>query len=443
MTVLSDKAMATGGTLVQVVIPAGAVVGSTALLLLTDTPSLPAADPTGWDPLIDSSEIPTQSTGYMCAWVGTITSTGPMAPGATVSVIVASSSRTALVIVVDDEPSEVNVVIPNFPGAVGNTLSVATLAGVATLPGKLFHCYGSIGNTAGAQPDFTAHASTTKLQGICSTAGTRNAVCMVAWESVAAGPTPGRAATTGAIPVQPNSLAIVLSPIVDRPTAALTSAESTYLVGDTISMTVTPSGGAGGPYGTLVTHVSGPATPTISGNTTTSPSFTPTVAGVYTVQAVVEDTDDIASLPDQLVFVVLGESDEARPISDVTTSGWTKEPSGAPSIAFCLADDSDETFARYELPAGATLKLRLGPVTPPEGTEDYTKWYRVRLVDGTSGTVQHGVMQGVTVIKMWDPDEWTDEGEVKQFEHLLTAAEYASVSDWNALDEVYINVAAD
>lgn len=427
------------GSTASVVIPtSGVAAGQKILVALSILPAVPNADPTSTTDVDDTFTESTNSGGRMYLWEGTITSSGALDPGDTISIALSGTARWSLGLVIAAASAipvgGVGVYAPSPPIA-GNTDGTLTSPGAtAADASRVYHIYGTNGDTNGAQPSWTAHASTTERVDTTSNHGSsKNSVLMIADETVAGpGAVAGRTATSTSR-VQPTAFTVVLSTVVDRPEVAASVDPASVPSGDTFTLTATPSGGAGAPFTYQWEQTAGTTT-ALDDDTAAEPTATAgAVSETLTYSVVVTDDDGVESFPDEVNVVIVGESDTATPISDVTTTGWTKEPSGAASFAAVLADISDATYAAKENPAAAVLTVAMSTLTEPVGSEPYTVSYRTSMHDGSDAEVLVELMQGgATVIASWT-DDWSVASTVQQFDHELTAEEVGDITDWSDL----------
>lgn len=115
----------------------------------------------------------------------------------------------------------------------------------------------------------------------------------------------------------------------------------------------------------------------------------------------------------------------ARPVSDVTTSGWTAVPTATP-VAANLADQSDSTYVESPTsPSASVLEVKL----PTLGAAPATVTSRFALAGGAvSGTVVTSLRQGTgTEIASWT--EANPTSTPTTYVYALTPEQQAAVTD--------------
>lgn len=429
------------GSSATVVVPASGAGGSVAagqraLLVLTVTPSAPTGAPTGFTDVADTFAASTQSGGHMYLWEGEITSSGAVDPGDTITVPLDGSGRWALGLYIADDSSitlPVGVYAP-VPAISGNTNgTLASPTATAADESRVVHIYGVNGYSPAEQPSWTADAATTERVDVTSAHGSsRNATIFVADELQASPGTTTARVATSSVRVQPSAFAVVLANSADRPTAT-PGAPQNVAAGQSFELTVTASGGAGGPYTYQWRQISGTTT-ALDDNEIQEPSGTAgSVSETLVYGVIVTDDDDVESFEAEATVTVLGASDTSVPVGDVTVAGWTAEPSGA--IYEVLADTTDASYAAYVSPVGAVvLEVEMSALNEPEGSEPYTVSWRPSMVAAASGSAMIRLKQGSsTVIASWGPDTWSVADSVQQFDHQLTSGQVASITDWTDL----------
>ncbi len=426
-----------GSASAQVTIPASGpggpvAAGQHALLVLTLIPADVTADPTGWTPVVDTTATPTNSGGTMYLWEADITSGGAVDPGDTVTVTLSGSSRWVLSVYIVEEGAEITLPVSVFsPGGAGNLDGTLTSpAANADDESRLVHLYGVCTNSEEVAT-WAPHASTSeRIDASTTHPSFRNATLLIADEVVAAGATPGRTAISS-VRVQPGAMAVVLTADVDRPLAT-PGPNQAVAVNQAFQVTVTPSGGAGGPYTYQWTQVSGTTTPLDDEDVQSPTGTAPGAAATLVYQVVVTDSAAVESLPATVTVTVLAASQTAIPVSNVTVAGWTAVPSG--QVFATLADVSDTTYAEFPSPPGTVvLEVALSPLSPPVAGQPVVVGYRPSMI-GANGSVTVSLKQGAsTVIATFGPDAWSTSSTVQQFSHELTPAQIAAVSDWGDL----------
>lgn len=115
----------------------------------------------------------------------------------------------------------------------------------------------------------------------------------------------------------------------------------------------------------------------------------------------------------------------ARPVSDVTTTGWTAVPTASP-LAANLADQSDTTYALSPTaPAASTLEVKLATLAAAPAVISN----KFALSGGaTSGTIITSLRQGAgTEIASWTEDSPTSTPTAHVY--ALTTEQQAAVTD--------------
>lgn len=129
-----------------------------------------------------------------------------------------------------------------------------------------------------------------------------------------------------------------------------------------------------------------------------------------------------------------GTPQAVRPVSDVTTTGWTVT-GGSGSFASAVdepaADDADFVQSPNNPTGTAPLVLALGPASTPGALTGVTLSVRMQTVSATSSSVVVDVMQGTTVIASFTETGVTSAWQT--FTYALTATQAGQVTDWTAL----------
>lgn len=432
-------------TSVQIVIPTegpGGVeveAGQKVLLGVTLTPSIPSANPTDMTPIDDTADEPTNSGGRMYLWEGEITSGGNLDPGDTITVPLQGNSRWSAGLVIAEAGAEIS------EGGVGKYAPVPAIAGSgdgtlaspgcsATDAARAYHWYGVNGQTNAASPAWTPAENTTELVDTSSAHGSaKNSTLCVAHEATGGpGAVPARTAVSNQ-QVQPSAFTVALVIALDRPTATPDS-DITVAGGGSFELGVTPSGGSGAPYTYQWTQTGGTST-VLDDDEAQEPSGTAgSIAETLTFQVVVTDDEGTPSFAATQLVHVLGASDTAVPDQDITTTSWSKEPSGAPSFSSLLADVSDASYASVANPnGGQPLEVGLSELAEPGDADPVTLSVRCSILSGSSGPVDVVLKEGAsTVIGTWSRTV-SQANEVQQFDLELTSGQIASVGDWGNL----------
>lgn len=153
-------------------------------------------------------------------------------------------------------------------------------------------------------------------------------------------------------------------------------ADQTVAASATVSLSISAndSDGSISSYATSVTRYtsgSNPASVTVTGSTTATPSWTAGSAGSLDVATVTVTDNGGATASDTVEVCVLQTTSGVAPLrgyTPVTTGTWTNT-GGATSIGAALADTSDTTYAESAASSGTEQKLRtrLEPFTPRSG----------------------------------------------------------------------------
>lgn len=431
-----------GGNTVSVSIPSDASVGDRLLLVLCVKSGGPTETPAGWAEVVTTLETPTDGAGYMYVYTATATSGGAIDPGSTYVVQLAANANHTYGCIAYQASDILDWNID--VSKTGSVSSVTTPAASALGDARVVHVYGTIsnGNPPVNQPvTWTAHASTTErldAGGTVATSGSgRQTTLMVADEEMLGGGTStGRTAT----PIENTrsaSLVVLLGSEVARPTADAGPNQTVALGASGVQLDGTASGGAGGPYGSqwrIINDTTGGAS--LSATNVEDPTLDmgPN-AGVVTLGYKVTDIDNVESEEDTVAVTALDATNTAVPVTDVTVTGWTTQPSGAPSVSSTLGDNSDSTYAEYADPSGTVvLEVGLSGLTAPGSGQPVTVWYRPSIFEATSGSVTVSLKQGSsTVIATWSADTWSTPDSVRLFSHELTSEQVAAITDWNDL----------
>jgi hypothetical protein len=223
------------------------------------------------------------------------------------------------------------------------------------------------------------------------------------------------------------------------PVVSAAASPSTTTPGTQVSLsgTATDSDGSIASVAWVFTSVpAGVTSPTITGASSTSASFTPTAAGVYTLRLTATDNSGAASSSSVTVYV----GGTTVSVISVTSNngGWTVNPNTS-STSAVLSDTDATTY--IESPASptsaATERLRLGPLQASITT------FALTLGGATvtgSGNLNFTVTlyEGSTVRKTWSGLSPSGADIVLT----LTSAEMATVTNWNTLDVELSVVAA-
>lgn len=188
------------------------------------------------------------------------------------------------------------------------------------------------------------------------------------------------------------------------------------------SSPVTLTGTASTTSGTISarawSQLAGP-TVTLSGASTATATFTPTVADEYTFRFTATDSNGGSASDDVTVFVT--SAGEARPTATVTPGAWTAV--GASTLHAALADESAATYAEsVDNPSGASFTVDLAPSTTGAKTVNYT----LIASAAPGGSVLVEYLSAGVVVASWN--ETVSTTTVTQ-SRVLTATQNANVTD--------------
>lgn len=123
----------------------------------------------------------------------------------------------------------------------------------------------------------------------------------------------------------------------------------------------------------------------------------------------------------------------ARPVTDVTVTGWTTQSGGITALFDTLnetvADDAD--YARASLPDGDVLKLALSAVADPQTSNGHVVRYRIGKVGSGTIGMTVSLRQGSTEIASW-PHTDVVTGPTT-YEQTLTAPQADAITDYTDL----------
>lgn len=428
-----------GDNLATVLVPSGSTAAGDLLVI---TLTLIADESTGAGitagvTQVTESDVATAGGGRMEIFKGFVTTGGALDPGDTISIPL--SSNTPWTIVCESYTDEdILAFFTDYPAS--NAVStVTTPNGTAPSPCIAKHIYGVISNVSMTSAiTWTPHASTTERADVACLAavggGTRQSLAMTADETIAAtGAVSGRLATPSA-DVRGQSVLLLIGSASALPVADA-GPNQTVAQGATVNLDGTASNGAGAPFTYQWTQISG-TTVSLSDDTAENPSFTAPSSGSSLVfQLVVTDTADGVSPPDTVTITVLAADNTARPVTDQTVTGWSREPAAAATVAGTIGDSTDATYAYYEDPAGnVVLEVGLSGLIPPGGGQPVTVWFRPSMFEATSGSVVMSLKQGAsTTIATFAAAEWATPDAVQLFSYELTSGQVSAITDWNDL----------
>lgn len=387
---------------ISVNVPEEASAGQTLVFWLTFATSSAAPSPSTPSGLTAHPEFTganTQSSGRCFGYTATVTSGGALDPGDPV-VFTFDQNRSATLSCVAYEASDVLAVAANMSTS---TVAASVSTPTASAPGecRVVHCYGVIANGTGEASaiTWTPDAATTQRSQTSVTPSTgREATQLVADESmVSAGTTTARTASAS-LTVQGQSAVFLLGTTVAQPIANA-GPDQNVAAGATVNLdgSATDGGGAGAPYTYQWTQTSG-TTVTLNDDTAENPSFTaPGATDTLVFSLVVTDTGSVASAADTVTINVAGPEDAVVPVGDQTVAGWTTTPSG--DVFEVLADNNDSTYAvSSEDPTSLPLRVHLGAMNTPAGTDTVTLSARVRRQNASSGSATLQLVEGASTV---------------------------------------------
>lgn len=177
----------------------------------------------------------------------------------------------------------------------------------------------------------------------------------------------------------------------------------------------------------------GVAAPSITNSTAATATFVPTIAGIYVARHTV--TDNAGGTSSATVTIYVGGTS----VSVIGVTGnpgaWVPVPA-ANGLTAVLSDTDSTTYAESPTspPTAAALRMRLAPLQP-----------LTTLTLALTGLAQSGAGNLVNTVELFDGStsrkKWTvaQGGDVTL---ALTAAETATITNWNTLDVEISTVAA-
>lgn len=227
------------------------------------------------------------------------------------------------------------------------------------------------------------------------------------------------------------------NPAVNAPPVVSAGADKTVSVGSVVSQTGTATDADGTIASTVWSFDTYPSSlgsaPTLTGGSTLNASFTPTVAGLYTLRLTA--TDNLGSATPSVATIYVPAS-SVTPIGVTENSGVWVNQGGAVNIQTALSDGLSTTYIESPASPGTekTITVRLAPLNPLSAAT-------IALTDTSyngSGnlTVTVDLMEGSTVRQTWTV---TLGGEV---DLTLSSGTITAIVSWNALDLRFGVVAA-
>ena len=298
----TTTAVAGTATTASVNVPGSPAVAGDIAVLIAATSSAITTDLTssGWT--VVGTSPTTVSSGRMQVWCKTLVS-GDI--GATINLTSTASTRWALAVHVRSGVTQL------YPTPVFNTTSsttdTPTCESITAVAGtELVSVYGCITNALAQTLTGTPPAGQTERADICSASGSqRNAYLLVADESVSAGATGTRTATTvaGAGDARVQSGTVTLAFVANLPPTANAGSDQTVDAGSTVTLHGSGSDTDGTVASYAWTQVSGP-TVTLSSSTVAEPTFTAPALGTLVFGLTVTDNGGATSTQDQVTVNV-------------------------------------------------------------------------------------------------------------------------------------------
>lgn len=218
-----------------------------------------------------------------------------------------------------------------------------------------------------------------------------------------------------------------------KPTITSTSANQTVALNSTASVTAVAVDAEGTIASRAWTWDYYPpelgTAPTITGGTTATATFTPTVAGLYRLKHIATDDGGLASDPAySKVFVT---AQQVRPIAVTSAGGWTAV--GAADAAAALRDNVDTSYADSPSTGSSEQNLRLR-LAPMPVMSSFAISYRDVLPDSGTGTFKVRVYEGSTLRAEWTVNPAA--GSLTDRSVSMSSAQLASVTaaGWLELD---------
>ncbi|PZF84155.1 PKD domain-containing protein [Jiangella anatolica] len=239
---------------------------------------------------------------------------------------------------------------------------------------------------------------------------------------------------------------MAIEPAAAAPNAPIANAgpDQNVLANATVNLdgSATANGGAGAPYTWAWTQTSGAAV-TLNDATAENPSFTaPAATSTLVFSLVATDTAAVASAADTVTINVSGASDTAKPISDITVTGWTT--SNGEDVWEVTSDGSDTTYAiSPDTPTSSPVRVGLNELNDAISTDTVTVSIRARKVDAGTATATLQLIEGASTVIATSSAQALTGTTWNQVNLVLSGAEIDSVTNWaNLRAEVTVTAAA-
>lgn len=293
--------------------------------------------------------------------------------------------------------------------------------------------------TSGGTPTFSAASSglTLRAQSTSNHGSSTNAAAVV-YDSAFPDDTAVPAATTTASSLVGNQLQVTILYLetgVDQPIAEAGDNQQVS-AGTTVQLDGSASGGSGSGYTYLWEKISGTQDVELDDETAADASFDTlaSISDTIVLGLTVEDSEGVASIQDTVTIEVVGVENTAIPIEDVTTTGWTKDPTGAASFSALLADFDTDTFMVYVDPEGAvTAELKLSALPEAEPGAVVQFGYKPSMFGFSSTGATFTVKQGASTVIASRSDDFTDEDTIQTYIIQLTDTQIGTITDFEDL----------